>query len=83
MPEEKKKGCVESAAGPLAAEERASVPAAAPARPALPMVATIGKEAPDFEAVAYRKGEFSTVRLSGYRPKWVVLCFYPAAFTFV
>ena len=46
-------------------------------------VATIGKEAPDFEAVAYHRGEFKTVKLSDYRPKWVVMCFYPAAFTFV
>lgn len=85
MADEKKKGCVESAAGPLGAEEELATEAAAaaPARSSAMKVATIGKEAPDFEAVAYHRGEFKTVKLSDYRPKWVVMCFYPAAFTFV
>ena len=82
MPEAKK-GCAPPAPGILKAEE------APPSEGVKPMaapditVATIGQEAPDFEANAYHKGEFINVKLSDYRPKWVVMCFYPAAFTFV
>ncbi len=43
----------------------------------------VGKKAPDFEAPAYHKGEFTSVKLSDYLGKWVVLCFYPGDFTFV
>ncbi len=47
------------------------------------MSVQVGKEAPDFVANAYYKGETKEVRLSDYRGKWVVLCFYPGDFTFV
>ena len=43
----------------------------------------VGKKAPDFIAPAYVKGEFTSVKLSDYLGKWVVLCFYPGDFTFV
>ncbi len=43
----------------------------------------VGKPAPDFVAPAYHKGEFTSVKLSDYLGKWVVLCFYPGDFTFV
>jgi AhpC/TSA family len=43
----------------------------------------VGKPAPDFEASAYLDGGFQNIRLSDYRGKWVVLCFYPGDFTFV
>jgi hypothetical protein len=43
----------------------------------------VGKPAPDFIAPAYHKGEFTSVKLSDYRGKWVVLCLYPGDFTFV
>ena len=43
----------------------------------------VGGKAPDFEAPAYRKGEFINVKLSDYMGKWVLLCFYPGDFTFV
>jgi len=43
----------------------------------------VGAKAPDFEAPAYHKGKFITVKLSDYAGKWVVLCFYPGDFTFV
>ncbi len=46
-------------------------------------IARIGREAPDFQLSAYHKGEFTTVKLSDYRGKWVQLCFYPGDFTFV
>jgi peroxiredoxin (alkyl hydroperoxide reductase subunit C) len=43
----------------------------------------VGREAPDFEANGFRKDGFATFKLSDYRGKWVVLCFYPGDFTFV
>ena len=45
--------------------------------------AKVGKPAPDFEAPTYHQGEFSSVKLSDYLGKWVLLCFYPGDFTFV
>ena len=47
------------------------------------MTATVGQKAPDFDAPAYYKGEFTNVKLSDYLGKWVLLCFYPGDFTFV
>lgn len=47
------------------------------------VVAKVGAKAPDFEAPAYHRGEFTNVKLSDYLGKWVLLCFYPGDFTFV
>lgn len=47
------------------------------------MVAQIQRQAPDFTAQAYFKGEMKEVSLRDYRGKWVVLFFYPLDFTFV
>jgi peroxiredoxin (alkyl hydroperoxide reductase subunit C) len=48
------------------------------------MQVQVGKEAPDFEAMAFVPGRgFKSVKLSDYRGKWIVLCFYPGDFTFV
>lgn len=43
----------------------------------------VGKKAPDFGAPAYFDGDFTSVKLSDFLGKWVVLCFYPGDFTFV
>jgi len=43
----------------------------------------IGQPAPDFETMAFVNGEFKKIKLSDYKGKWVILCFYPADFTFV
>jgi len=43
----------------------------------------IGQKAPDFAAPAYYNNEFTTIQLSDFQGKWVVLCFYPGDFTFV
>jgi peroxiredoxin (alkyl hydroperoxide reductase subunit C) len=43
----------------------------------------VGQKAPDFEAPAYYKGEFTSVKLSDFAGKWVLVCFYPGDFTFV
>ena len=48
------------------------------------MLARVGKEAIDFEASAFIKDVgFNPVKLSDYKGKWIVLCFYPGDFTFV
>jgi peroxiredoxin (alkyl hydroperoxide reductase subunit C) len=47
------------------------------------MRAEVGKPAPDFELSAFVNGGFENVKLSNYKGKWVVLCFYPGDFTFV
>ena len=47
------------------------------------MTARVGQKAPDFEAPAYYKGEFTSVKLSDFAGKWVLVCFYPGDFTFV
>jgi hypothetical protein len=43
----------------------------------------VGKKAHDFVAPAYRKGAFTSIKLSDFLGKWVVLCCYPGDFTFV
>lgn len=47
------------------------------------MTARVGQKAPDFSAPAYYRGGFTTVKLSDFAGKWVLLCFYPGDFTFV
>jgi peroxiredoxin (alkyl hydroperoxide reductase subunit C) len=47
------------------------------------VTAKVGGKAPDFEAPVYHKGTFTSVKLSDYLGKWVLLCFYPGDFTFV
>jgi len=47
------------------------------------MQARVGKPAPDFEANAFVGEGFKPIKLSDYKGKWVVLCFYPGDFTFV
>jgi len=47
------------------------------------MTARVGQKAPDFQAPAYYQGAFTSVKLSDYLGKWVLLCFYPGDFTFV
>lgn len=43
----------------------------------------VGSEAPDFIAEAVYDQEFQTISLSQYRGKYVILKFFPLAFTFV
>jgi hypothetical protein len=74
--------CVETAAGPVLAEPEQRQ-AQAPAKEVRVSAVRVGQEAPDFELNAHIAGGFKNVRLSDYRGKWVVLCFYPGDFTFV
>lgn len=45
--------------------------------------ARVGKPAPDFELTAFVGNGFKNIRLSDYKGKWIVVCFYPGDFTFV
>ena len=72
--------CVKPAGGPIRTGEATATAIAATE---VHMQARVGKPAPDFEANALVKGAFGTVKMSSYRGKWVVLCFYPGDFTFV
>ncbi len=74
--------CVAPAKGPLAA---AGKPGSGPAPVAAvrEVRARVGQPAPDFEANAFVNGGFKNLKLSDYKGKWVVMCFYPGDFTFV
>jgi peroxiredoxin (alkyl hydroperoxide reductase subunit C) len=79
-----KDGCVKPARGPIMPAESEGSPGGSEKKEVIAMQARVGREAPDFEANAYVAGEgFKTVRLSGFKGKWIVLCFYPGDFTFV
>jgi peroxiredoxin (alkyl hydroperoxide reductase subunit C) len=80
MPEQKPLSCVQPVKGPIA--ESPQTPAQAGTKEVF-MTARVGKEAPDFEAKAFADGGFKTIKLSDFRGKWLVLCFYPGDFTFV
>lgn len=83
---EMKDGCVKPARGPIMPEtdKDASEEAKSYLKEVKKVVAKVGKEAIDFEANAYVEGYgFKPVRLSDYKGKWIVLCFYPGDFTFV
>ncbi len=76
--------CVATAKGPLAPAGKfaESAKPAAPS-PAAALTAKVGQAAPDFEANAFINGGFKNLRLSDFKGKWTVLCFYPGDFTFV
>jgi peroxiredoxin (alkyl hydroperoxide reductase subunit C) len=85
MGEPKLDQCVSPAKGPILSQQTAPATSnqtlTAPEEPQ--MRARVGKPAPDFEAAAYFEGGFKNLKLSDYKGKWVVLCFYPGDFTFV
>jgi len=74
-------GCVTEAKGPIVSIEgpKGPVPAAIHHVP----TARVGKPAPGFETSAYINGGFKNIKLSDYKGKWLILCFYPGDFTFV
>ncbi len=76
--------CVAPARGPILAmaQEPVVTKSEAPSQPAQSL-AKVGASAPDFEANAFIKGEFKNIKLSEFKGKWVLVCFYPGDFTFV
>jgi len=79
-----KDGCVKPVVGPILEGKYPDS-----ARPDIiqevkKVFAKVGKEAIDFEASAFVSGEgFKPIKLSDYKGKWIVICFYPGDFTYV
>jgi peroxiredoxin (alkyl hydroperoxide reductase subunit C) len=81
---ELKEGCVKPARGPIVPESVSQASKASSPQEVREMLARVGQEAPDFEANAFIAGKgFAPIKLSDYKGKWVVICFYPGDFTFV
>ncbi len=82
---EMKNGCVKPARGPIMDTAESATPSHHTSPKEVKMVqARVGMEAPDFEANAFISGEgFKPIKLSDYKGKWIILCFYPGDFTFV
>ncbi len=76
-------GCVKPATGPILPappleNQKMETPKEEPK-----MQARVGKPAPDFELSAYIDGGFKNIKLSDYKGKWIMICFYPGDFTYV
>ena len=81
---EQPQGCARVTGSVAGQETNGSQSAATPTKKEERIVtARVGQKAPDFTAPAYYRGGFTTVKLSDYLGKWVLLCFYPGDFTFV
>jgi len=80
---EPKDSCVEPAGGPIGMPETEGAQPTQFQKEKPKMLAQVGKPAPDFEASAFVEGGFKNIKLSDYKGKWVILCFYPGDFTFV
>jgi hypothetical protein len=81
---ESRDSCVKPARGPIFPQLASQGTQTTVSSEVIKMFARVGQEAPDFEANAYVAGKgFLPVKLSGYKGKWIVLCFYPGDFTFV
>jgi hypothetical protein len=80
---EPKDSCVQPAQGPIRKESDSPKTDTVVRKEQTVTVARVGHEAPDFEASAFVDGGFANIKLSDYRGKWIVLCFYPGDFTFV
>lgn len=77
-------GCVKPARGVITPATQTMAPAGVTTTQEVKtMLARVGKPAPDFEANAFVGEGFKPIKLSDYKGKWVVLCFYPGDFTFV
>ena len=66
-----------------APEEKIVSPAEPVKKEAKRNMILVGKPAPKFKAPAFYQGNFTSVSLTEYLGKWVLLCFYPGDFTFV
>jgi peroxiredoxin (alkyl hydroperoxide reductase subunit C) len=82
LAEKKPVGCARPTGGPVGQSKKIKKEEKEIIKEELKMI-QVGKPAPDFTAPAYYKGEFTSIKLSDYLGKWIVLCFYPGDFTFV
>ena len=83
MAEEEVVGCGKPTGSVVGASEAMEESNHTEAKEVQMVTVKVGGKAPDFEAPAYHKGKFTSVKLSDYLGKWVLLCFYPGDFTFV
>jgi peroxiredoxin (alkyl hydroperoxide reductase subunit C) len=82
MPEEKD-GCVTPSQGPILQNEEIKGEKTIIKKEVSMVQARVGKPAPDFELSAFFGGGFKNIKLSDYKGKWIVVCFYPGDFTYV
>jgi peroxiredoxin (alkyl hydroperoxide reductase subunit C) len=80
---EPKDGCVKPSKGPIGIETQSQASNTSDTREVPGMIARVGAPAPDFELSAYVDGGFKNIKLSDFKSKWIVICFYPGDFTFV
>lgn len=84
MSEKEKPSCVEPSQGPILPEKaETSGSPNSPNKEKTKMAPLVGNPAIDFETNAYFEGVFKNFKLSDYKGKWILLCFYPGDFTFV
>lgn len=76
-------GCARPTGGPVGEPPKTEAANEPAVKKEVKQMIMVGKKAPDFAAPAYHKGAFTSVKLSDYLGKWVVLCCYPGDFTFV
>ena len=76
-------GCVTPAGGPLAQAEETRTDQPMDRKEVPMTLAKVGKPAPDFELSGFHAGGFKNFKLSDFKGKWIVVCFYPGDFTFV
>ena len=80
---ENKEGCVKPSKGPIIVKPEGTGMAQSASKEVSMTQARVGKPAPDFELIAFQGKGFKNIKLSDYKGKWIVICFYPGDFTFV
>lgn len=75
-------GCASPSKGPINKPQATPTEVTQP-KEVLMERARVGKPAPDFELTAFQGEGFKNIRLSDYKGKWIVVCFYPGDFTYV
>jgi hypothetical protein len=80
---ENKEGCVKPTKGPIVAIPLETGKVLSISKEASMTQARVGKPAPDFELSAFQGQGFKNIKLSDFKGKWIVICFYPGDFTFV
>jgi peroxiredoxin (alkyl hydroperoxide reductase subunit C) len=77
-------GCVKPTRGPLLSPGEQKGESTPLPKEAIRVQARVGQQALDFETSSFVAGKgFMPVKLSDYKGKWIVVCFYPGDFTFV
>ena len=80
---EQESGCVAPAKGPLQSTRESTESHTSNQKEKTKMKPLVGNPAPAFEASGYFEGGFKNFKLSDFKGKWILLCFYPGDFTFV